>query len=63
MENILAFAKMRSDVLLKIKTSGKREKRLTGLAKLDDANDAGTKNSDRCTLILTEVGAQFISFG
>jgi DNA gyrase/topoisomerase IV subunit B len=25
-----------------------------GIAKLDDANDAGTKNSHDCTLILTE---------
>lgn len=26
----------------------------TGIAKLDDANDAGTRNSHMCTLILTE---------
>jgi DNA topoisomerase-2 len=25
-----------------------------GIPKLDDANDAGTKNSQECTLILTE---------
>ena len=28
--------------------------RLTGIPKLDDANDAGTKASEHCTLILTE---------
>ena len=27
---------------------------LTGIPKLDDANEAGTKNSHLCTLILTE---------
>jgi len=27
---------------------------LTGIPKLEDANEAGTKNSDKCTLILTE---------
>ncbi len=26
----------------------------TGLTKLDDANDAGGRNSEQCTLILTE---------
>ena len=34
-------------------TSSKRN-RLTGVAKLEDANDAGSKNSLDCTLILTE---------
>lgn len=28
--------------------------RLAGIPKLDDANDAGGRNSERCTLILTE---------
>ena len=28
--------------------------RLFGIEKLDDANDAGKKNSELCTLILTE---------
>lgn len=27
---------------------------LAGIAKLDDANNAGGRNSDKCTLILTE---------
>lgn len=28
--------------------------RITGLVKLEDANNAGTKNGSKCTLILTE---------
>ncbi|KAJ1633393.1 Dna topoisomerase Iia AtpaseADP [Pavlovales sp. CCMP2436] len=37
---------------------GKRE-RLTGISKLDDANEAGGRNSRRCTLILTEVSSRW----
>ncbi|CAI9103034.1 OLC1v1001450C1 [Oldenlandia corymbosa var. corymbosa] len=36
------------------KTDGTKKQRITGLAKLTDANDAGGKNSEKCTLILTE---------
>ena len=36
------------------KTDGKKKARLTGVAKLDDANDAGGKNGYKCTLIITE---------
>lgn len=36
------------------KCSGKKMTKLKGIAKLEDANDAGTKNSNNCTLILTE---------
>lgn len=36
------------------KCSGKKTSKLKGVAKLEDANDAGTKNSSQCTLILTE---------
>ena len=36
------------------KLNGKSKGRITGMAKLDDANEAGTKNGDKCTLILTE---------
>ena len=34
--------------------SSKKTSKLRGVAKLEDANDAGTKNSIDCTLILTE---------
>lgn len=36
------------------KTSGKKNTKIRGIPKLEDANDAGTKNSLLCTLILTE---------
>lgn len=36
------------------KNSGKKNSKLRGIPKLEDANDAGTKNSLNCTLILTE---------
>jgi DNA topoisomerase-2 len=35
-------------------TGGGKKAKLTGIPKLEDANEAGTKNSDKCTLILTE---------
>ena len=52
-EAVLAFANFKAKGALK-KTSGKKSKRITGIAKLDDANKAGTAASSRCTLILTE---------
>jgi len=36
------------------KTDGKKQTRITGIPKLDDAVLAGTKDSAKCTLILTE---------
>ncbi|TKR76465.1 hypothetical protein L596_017595 [Steinernema carpocapsae] len=36
------------------KCSSKKTSKLKGIPKLEDANDAGTKNSHLCTLILTE---------
>ncbi len=36
------------------KTSGKKSTRISGVEKLDDANKAGTEESGKCTLILTE---------
>jgi len=36
------------------KTGGRKQNKLKGLPKLDDANNAGTKDSINCTLILTE---------
>jgi DNA topoisomerase II len=37
-----------------IKNQGKKSSTITGIPKLDDANYAGTRYSDKCTLILTE---------
>jgi DNA topoisomerase-2 len=36
------------------KTDGRKQSRITGIPKLDDAVMAGTKDSAKCTLILTE---------
>jgi DNA topoisomerase-2 len=36
------------------KTDGKKQSRITGIPKLDDAVHAGTSKSHECTLILTE---------
>jgi DNA topoisomerase-2 len=52
-ENVLSFAKFKQDQLMK-KTDGGKRSRISGLTKLDDANNAGTKNASQCTLILTE---------
>lgn len=52
-ENILSFAKFKQDQLLK-KTDGHKKSRISGIPKLDDANNAGTRNGRNCTLILTE---------
>lgn len=52
-ENIMAYAKFKQNRELK-KNSGTKKIKLTGIAKLDDANRAGSKDSRKCTLILTE---------
>lgn len=52
-EHILSFASFKNNKELK-KGDGAKRARLTGIPKLDDANDAGTRNSHLCTLILTE---------
>ena len=53
LERIAAFAKMKQAQQLK-KTDGAKTSKLSGIAKLTDANLAGTKHSEKCTLILTE---------
>jgi len=52
-ENVLAWSKFKAD-MKQTKASGKKTNKLRGIAKLEDANEAGTKNSSGCTLILTE---------
>eukprot|EP00916_Digyalum_oweni_P015423 GHVL01025239.1.p1 GENE.GHVL01025239.1~~GHVL01025239.1.p1 ORF type:complete len:1371 (-),score=291.64 GHVL01025239.1:56-4168(-) len=54
-ELVLNWANVKQQAMLqrKVKGSG-RTSRLTGIPKLEDANDAGTKLSELCTLILTE---------
>ncbi|EFN59062.1 hypothetical protein CHLNCDRAFT_137783 [Chlorella variabilis] len=51
--SILSFASFKADKELK-KGDGAKRQRLTGIPKLEDANDAGGRNSAGCTLILTE---------
>ena len=53
LEQILSFAQFKQNKELK-KQDGKKKQRLAGIPKLDDANDAGGRNSEHCTLILTE---------
>lgn len=50
---ILSFANFKANKELK-KGDGAKRQRLLGIPKLDDANDAGGRNSKECTLILTE---------
>lgn len=52
-ESVLSWAKFKAQTEL-AKTSGKKQSKLKGIPKLEDANEAGTKNSLKCTLILTE---------
>jgi DNA topoisomerase II len=51
---ILNWAKSKSENQLSKATAGPKRSRLTGIPKLDDANCAGGRESDKCTLILTE---------
>eukprot|EP00892_Ulva_mutabilis_P007081 jgi/Ulvmu1/4745/UM020_0029.1 len=52
-ESVLALANFKQTNQLK-KTDGAKRSRVTGIPKLDDANNAGGRSSDKCTLILTE---------
>ena len=53
LEHAIELAKLKESSSLK-KTDGKKQIKLTGIPKLEDANKAGTKESYKCTLILTE---------
>jgi len=52
-EQVIELAKFKENSSLK-KTDGKKLIRIKGIPKLDDANKAGTKESIKCSLILTE---------
>ena len=52
-ESLLTWADFKQSKELK-KMDGSKRQRITGIPKLDDANDAGGRTSDQCTLILTE---------
>lgn len=53
-ESVLTWAKFKADNQLKNLGPKHKQRKLTGIPKLDDANDAGTVRSMDCTLILTE---------
>ncbi|GAB4817907.1 hypothetical protein N2152v2_004953 [Parachlorella kessleri] len=53
LDAVMSFASFKANKDLK-KSDGAKRSRVTGIPKLDDANDAGTRNSENCTLILTE---------
>ncbi|MCO5599921.1 hypothetical protein L7F22_054028 [Adiantum nelumboides] len=52
-DNVMLHAKMQQERALK-KTDGHKRNRITGITKLEDANNAGTRKARDCTLILTE---------
>ena len=54
LDRIVDWAQHKSQIELAKKCHSSKRSKLKGIPKLDDANDAGTKNSRECTLILTE---------
>ncbi|KAK7139576.1 hypothetical protein R3I93_016646 [Phoxinus phoxinus] len=53
-ESIINWVKFKAQAQLNKKCSAVKHTKIKGVPKLDDANDAGGKNSTSCTLILTE---------
>lgn len=53
-DNILSWMKFKAQTQLNKKLTSSKTSKMKGIPKLDDANDAGTRNSRDCTLILTE---------
>uniref|UniRef100_A0A673HZJ3 DNA topoisomerase 2 n=1 Tax=Sinocyclocheilus rhinocerous TaxID=307959 RepID=A0A673HZJ3_9TELE len=53
-ESIMNWVKFKAQAQLNKKCSAVKHTKIKGVPKLDDANDAGNKNSNSCTLILTE---------
>jgi DNA topoisomerase-2 len=52
-DRMTELLKFKEDTELK-KQSGKKSAKIKGISKLDDANDAGGKNSSDCILVVTE---------
>ncbi|MBW0507902.1 hypothetical protein O181_047617, partial [Austropuccinia psidii MF-1] len=52
-DTVMDFAKFKEEAAFK-RTDGSKRSRITGILKLEDANNAGTKKAADCTLILTE---------
>ncbi|CAL7944561.1 unnamed protein product [Xylocopa violacea] len=53
-EAVLSWAKFKADSQLQKLGPKSKQRKLQGIPKLEDANDAGTNKSLECTLILTE---------
>ncbi|VDN98819.1 unnamed protein product [Rodentolepis nana] len=53
-ESILSWVRYKAQEKMDKQCHKQKHAKLKGIPKLDDANDAGTKNSINCTLILTE---------
>ncbi|XP_034948461.1 DNA topoisomerase 2 [Chelonus insularis] len=53
-ESVLTWAKFKADTQLQKLGPKSKQRKLQGIPKLEDANDAGTGKSMDCTLILTE---------
>ncbi|XP_053496302.1 DNA topoisomerase 2-alpha [Ictalurus furcatus] len=53
-ESVMNWVKFKAQTQLNKKCSAVKHTKIKGVPKLDDANDAGGKNSAGCTLILTE---------
>jgi DNA topoisomerase-2 len=54
-ESILSIAKAKEDAKMARQLGpGKKKAKLLGVPKLEDANNAGTRNAEACTIILTE---------
>eukprot|EP00049_Salpingoeca_infusionum_P011783 m.206698 g.206698 ORF g.206698 m.206698 type:complete len:239 (-) comp15027_c2_seq11:2992-3708(-) len=51
---VAAWSQAKQRTQLSKAASGTKKSKLTGIPKLDDANEAGGRNSRKCTLILTE---------
>ncbi|EGR31961.1 topoisomerase ii beta 180kda, putative [Ichthyophthirius multifiliis] len=54
LENILVQIKAKEQAKMKKALSSNKQSRLLGIPKLEDANDAGTRLGDQCTLFVTE---------
>lgn len=53
-EHIMSWVKFKAQTQLNKKCQKSKHSKIRGIPKLDDANDAGGRNSKQCTLILTE---------
>ncbi|VDL96499.1 unnamed protein product [Schistocephalus solidus] len=54
LSNVLSWVRFKAQEKMDKQCHKSKHVKLKGIPKLDDANDAGTKNSAACTLILTE---------